>query len=207
MKNRNGTPFWELCNAERRLKGWFNLIRKLDKTLYSLAGSNASTMSYAPSYQSLWIPAGRPGTLQTLHRMRELAREDHHLPQIQALALHSHDPLGLDAYLREHWHYKPDPVEFEFVMGPRYQLELASGRGYFEGDCDDAATLAGAVLLALHWPARLTAYRMMGNPEFEHVNVRTVDYSGRDGIFDIDPTVPADRLPIRHAEEILEVAL
>jgi hypothetical protein len=76
---------------------------------------------------------------------------------------------------------------------------IRSGR--FEGDCDDAATLAASVLTALGYPVLLVAVRMPTDPEFSHVFAR-VPFRPP---LDIDPIVPAEHLPIRYGEAMVLV--
>jgi hypothetical protein len=84
----------------------------------------------------------------------------------------------------------PDPEWSEWVRAPRLQLETFYRKGHYEGDCDDAATFAAAILAACQIPASFVAYRFGSNPEFEHVNVEA--WPG----IQIDPIVSAEQLPI-----------
>jgi len=107
------------------------------------------------------------------------------------------DPYSLDAWLRRSWTIVPDPPEAEFIMSPALML----GCGWLAGDCDDAATLAGAVLIALGIRAVFMAIRTVSDQDFSHVFVRVPGYG-----LDIDPIVPASQIPIRYAEAmVLEV--
>jgi hypothetical protein len=135
--------------------------------------------------------------------MKELAWQDQALPETQALARACPDPPALDAYLRRHWRIVPDPEEFEFVQSPNVQFDLASQNGFFSGDCDDAATLAACVMCALSWPCSLFAGREGGKFEFGHTWLGC--YCGN-GVYEVDPIVPAEHLPVAHAfEELLEI--
>jgi hypothetical protein len=137
--------------------------------------------------------------------MRELSRADQGLPEIRQLAELCNDPSGLDSYLRKFWHYKPDPEWAEYVQSPQVQLMIGMEDGFYMGDCDDAATFAGAIALAMGYSSRFTAYRLPGKREFSHVNLRCLVPHW--GLFDVDPTVSVSQLPILGAEEILEVHL
>jgi hypothetical protein len=137
--------------------------------------------------------------------MAEQSRTGRSLPEIQQIAAFCGDLFGLDAYLRATWHYVPDPVQFEFVRSPEFQVMTAPAVGFFEGDCDDAATFGGAIALALGYFSRFTAYRLPGRELFSHVNLRCLLLDGR--LMDIDPTVNPSQLPILGAAEVLEVTL
>lgn len=133
--------------------------------------------------------------------MRRLALEDSRKIKILALANQLGNPLVVNNYLRGLWHIVPDPEAAEFVRAPLYQIELAEENGYYLGDCDDAATLAGSLLAALNIPCSLIAIRMPADVEFSHVFLRC-NVNGYP--FDIDPIVPQEFLPIRGAVETME---
>ena len=155
-------------------------------------------MAYYPKLTRQWIPPGKPGTLVTLQVMARLAREAAQLPAVRQLAAQLGDPAGLDAFMRQYWRFVPDPLDAEYIRAPVNQLLEFSDKGYLQGDCDDAATLAASILAALNWPAAIVAIRLPGFPEFSHVFVRTVNG-------DIDPIVPASQLPIMNVAEKMEV--
>lgn len=158
-------------------------------------------MAYYPNLTRLWIPSGRPGTWQTIQVMARLARQHSQHPAIRRLAESLGDPLGLENFLRQTWRFVPDPLFAEYIRAPGNQLAEFADKGYLQGDCDDAATLAAAVLAALNWPAEIMAIRLPGMPEFSHVFVRTVTAAGQ--VMDIDPIVPASQLPITNVAETL----
>lgn len=136
--------------------------------------------------------------------MRSLSLAALQSPQIQNLASSLGDPVSLDHFLRQFWRVQADPLEYEFIRTPELQLSELQRTGYLIGDCDDAATLAGAIVSAMGYPCRFVALRLPGDPEFSHVNLRC---SVRGGEFDIDPIVPAHALPIAGAAEVIEVYL
>lgn len=131
--------------------------------------------------------------------MRTLAREAASRPAVQRLADGLGDPSALDAWLREYWRIVPDPIDAEFIRTPEYQLQLAAASGVLVGDCDDAATLAAAVLIALGWAGKFVAIRMPADVEYSHVFVRIPNY------LDVDPIVPIEQMPITNYVESLEV--
>ena len=117
-------------------------------------------------------------------------------------------PPGIDSFLRSVWVIEDDPVLAEYVRAPTLQMAIYKQTGRFRGDCDDASTLAAALLGALEWPAQFIAIRMSDSPEFSHVFVRApmLEYAPDEAPrmeFDIDPIVPATELPLKgFAEEM-----
>lgn len=110
--------------------------------------------------------------------------------------------------MRRYWRIVPDPEDYEYIQSPTLQLELARKHGEFRGDCDDAATLAGAVMLAARWPCSFIASRDNGHYEFSHVWLRCAlgpDLFQRDSFFDIDPFVSRAMLPLVGYAELMEV--
>lgn len=76
----------------------------------------------------------------------------------------------------------------EFIRTPSFEALIFCETGHFVGDCDDAATLAAALLE--DWPCRFVALRLPGDIEYSHV---WLECAGKP----IDPIVPASALPIR----------
>jgi hypothetical protein len=132
--------------------------------------------------------------------MAELARQDCREPLIQRLAQTYPSPLFIDQAFRLSWVVVPDPDEYEFVRAPKLQAEQYFDSGVFQGDCDDAATLASCMLCALDWRNWLIAIRRPREEDFSHVFTSAVESGYR---VDIDPIVPAHRMPIP-ASEIAE---
>jgi hypothetical protein len=91
------------------------------------------------------------------------------------------------------WRVVPDPDEYEFVRAPKLQAEQYFASGTLEGDCDDSATLAACLLTALNCPCALIAIRRPNETEFSHVWTRATECGFN---VDIDPIVPAYRMPI-----------
>lgn len=154
-------------------------------------------MAYGKNWQTTTysISQGPLGTLQTLEAMRQLALMDSQSPQIQSLARSIFSPIALDDWLRQIWIPAPDPPGIEFIVAPERRLAF----NHFSGDCDDAATLAAALLVAMNWSADLVAIRIHGQPEYSHVFARTyLD----DFPFDIDPIVAKPYLPHAGHEEM-----
>ena len=87
----------------------------------------------------------------------------------------------IEEWIREHFVYQPELVEI--VRTPQFMLRMIFDRGWFSGDCDDAATFAAALLRTFAYRAEFVAIRYSHASEFEHVFVRS-------GNFVVDPTVP-----------------
>lgn len=121
---------------------------------------------------------------------------------IRALAEELGNPVAIDSYIRETWKIVPDPPEYEYVQAPVFQFNLANQNGYFSGDCDDAATLAGCLLAAISYPSRFVAIRLPNESDYSHVFLRCFVNSQP---LDIDPIVPANLLPIRGIAQTMEV--
>lgn len=138
--------------------------------------------------------------------MRELAHKGKSAPRLLSIAQQLGTPPAIDSYLRSVWKWIPDPQEAEFIREPALQMESWAHTGHFFGDCDDAATLAAAMLAALDWPCRFVAIRFADSREFSHVFLRCslLNYAPGEE-WDIDPTTSADRLPIVGYSEAMEV--
>lgn len=129
--------------------------------------------------------------------MRNLARRDSASEEVIQAAILLGDPWTLDSWLRSNWTVIPDPMDAELIRSPALMI----GCLQFSGDCDDAATLAGSILHAMHVPAYFVATRQPTESDFSHVFVKIPVLH-----LDIDPIVPANRLPITYAEAMtLEV--
>jgi len=121
---------------------------------------------------------------------------------VQELARQYPSPILIDQFFRLTWAVVPDPDEYEFVRAPKHQAETFLETGCLEGDCDDASVLSSCMLAALGWPNTMTAIRRIGEAEFSHVF--TTAYEGGYRV-DIDPIVPAYRMPIRDIAEVMQV--
>jgi hypothetical protein len=134
------------------------------------------------------IPRGDAGTRATLDKMREVARWAATRPEVRGLAAVLVDPLGLEYFLRAHVRFARDPEGVEKIRNPvklLYEIgEAAVGRG----DCDDLATLAASVLLAM---GRRPAFVVVGRGDrFEHVYYGTIEPDGS-----LIPYDPQQRTP------------
>jgi transglutaminase-like putative cysteine protease len=113
------------------------------------------------------IPFGRQGTVETLRAMAELTESAQLDPITRSTALRI---LGLAKnpqqfaervrrWVKAHMLLVDEPVEM--IARPEWMLTQI-GRTRLVGDCDDAAVLAGALILALGIPVRYVA---IANPE------------------------------------------
>ncbi len=114
------------------------------------------------------------------------------------LARELRSPAAVDGFLRDLWIIRPDPPGAEYVETPDLQIEMGEQYGRFYGDCDDAATLAAALLNANGVLCWFMAVRFRGDDNFSHVFLRTVER-------DIDPIAPLDVLPHRNYIEKMEL--
>lgn len=124
-------------------------------------------------------------------------------PAILTLVSQYPSPLYIDQFFRLSWQVVPDPDQYELVRAPKYQAEFYFENGFLEGDCDDASVLSSSMLAALNWPNVITAIRRVGEIEFSHVYTSAFEHGYR---VDIDPIVPAYRLPIQDAVEYMRVS-
>lgn len=126
------------------------------------------------------------GTLRTLEVMAQLARRGASSPEIRAYMMLGYMGLaGIDEWVRQNFRYRGELEEV--VRTPEFMIGELSHKGYFEGDCDDIATLYSSLLLSWGFPCRLVAIRYDASPEFKHVFVEAFDGGEWTAL---DPTVP-----------------
>src|SRR5262245_52967656 len=124
------------------------------------------------------IPSGPAGTEATLRAMGELAHKAASDPAFVRVV--QENAIGpsidyIDLWIRQRFKYRNEREEV--VRTPQAMIEEWLKTGNFEGDCDDVATLAAAILLVNHLPARFVAIRWdAGNPEFKHVFTESDGY-------------------------------
>lgn len=138
--------------------------------------------------QSLTIGEGLAGTLDTVRIMRAMVREASRDPVIRDAAMRliwlqpardSRSEIeAVFTWVRDMVRYVADPVWFESVSYPAQTLAMR------HGDCDDKATLLGAMLESVGYPVRfvVTGYRVAAP---EHVYVQVL---ASDQWIDLDPT-------------------
>jgi hypothetical protein len=94
------------------------------------------------------------------------------------------DPIQFDAWFRQNYRYRPENEEI--VRTPARMVADFNTLGYFEGDCDDAATFYAAVIRAMGFPVRFVAIRYDPTPDFKHV---FIEYKNLFDWIRLDPTV------------------
>lgn len=73
-------------------------------------------------------------------------------------------------WLLKSFRFVKDPVGRELLESPTYQLAQYDRVGFVQGDCDDASSLAGALLMSIGIPAQYVAVDIVGTPRgFDHV--------------------------------------
>jgi len=77
--------------------------------------------------------------------------------------------LRIAAFLRRRLRFVPDPVGVEAIGAPSFHLLKIREEGVSAGDCDDAATLAGALARAVGAPVRLVLASFRPDGRFHHV--------------------------------------
>lgn len=145
------------------------------------------------------IPSGAAGVRATLKQMVKLVQLYSVSPTIRDIAarlvadLPPHDTeaeiAALQHYVRDHVRYTGDVLNVETLQSPVVTLgyhELEPPRVHFDGtispgkvepggvavgDCDDKATLLGALMASIGIPGAFCAVKVGGEPDFSHVLV------------------------------------
>jgi hypothetical protein len=134
------------------------------------------------------------------------------LPALANLAISLGNPTAIEEFIRSRWVIVPDPYHAEFVRAPELQLRGLMKTGRLEGDCDDAAVFAAALLHSIGWPAVLIAIRKSNDENYSHVFTRTVfapgvDFSEPAFHVDIDPIVDKSLLPLSGSLYFMELTV
>lgn len=140
--------------------------------------------------------------------MKNLAETGAQVPEIRDLASQlGNDVNSIENFLYQVWYVFPDPENMEYVRTPELQLRILSESNAFVGDCDDAATMAAALVLAAGGCGCLFAIRQPWRYEFSHVWFRaaqSLEAMNAGAFVDIDAVTPREYLPIHnYAEEML----
>lgn len=119
------------------------------------------------------LPEGAAGIRHTLDRMIEQARIGSTTLEIRSLAeriiagVGSKDFDGeisaIQHWVRNNIRYTRDPVTAEMLKDP---IELLANPS---GDCDDQATLVGALAMSIGFPVRFVAIGLYTPGAFDHV--------------------------------------
>ena len=141
---------------------------------------------------------GDRGTVETLHRMRRIARRQSTDLPLVMLARHVVLEAGprdrpeavrvIRRWLRKHTKFVPDPIGTEYLVAPSDMLEGVARTGVAAGDCDDVAMLGAALARAVGIPTRLTAVAFDEAQPFRHVFTEAHD---GDDWRELDVTKPA----------------
>lgn len=102
-------------------------------------------------------------------------------------------------WVHTHLIFSRDPKGVELLQQPLWMLQQISKRSQVSGDCDDAATLSGALLTAIGFTCWIEAVAFFSpRSPFQHVYTLAQVGTGADGkpaIMDMDTTRPARNLP------------
>jgi len=92
---------------------------------------------------------------------------------------------NLVQFVKDHMTYVADPIGFEYVTAPDYQLgEILAGRQAY-GDCDDHVLLLNTLLASVGFETAFVAVKLDSNDElFDHV-IASALYNGQ--WVDVDP--------------------
>lgn len=124
------------------------------------------------------LGAGDKAAYQVVGTMARLVREDRSasvgsLAAALRRALPESSPLtlmrGVYDLLQEAYRFKADPLTAETVKTPDRQAREIHATGKAVGDCDDRATLAGALLKRLGLPAYFVLVSERQGVDFHHV--------------------------------------
>ncbi len=96
---------------------------------------------------------------------------------------------ALRGWLQSHIEFLMDPHGTELLRTPDYMLEIIREDGYAKGDCDDVATLAATLGLAVGFPARFVLFSLGPNLPFSHVFCEL--FTLCKGWLELDTTRPA----------------
>lgn len=126
-----------------------------------------------------WIPGGDGGTLATVSAMRRLIRQGSTQPIVREVSsrimagVGGRDVRGQAAALRRwmsmNFRFLRDPLGDELLHAPDLLLRNWQRLGYIQGDCDDAAVLAGALARSVGMPVRLVVVAFKSLGPFAHV--------------------------------------
>jgi transglutaminase-like putative cysteine protease len=87
-------------------------------------------------------------------------------------------------FMREYLRFIPDPVGVEAITTPETHLVTIDREGVSAGDCDDAATLGGALARAVGCPVRIVLASFWPNKQLHHT---WSDGLARDRWIEMDP--------------------
>jgi transglutaminase-like putative cysteine protease len=147
------------------------------------------------TYRIFQIADGPQGTFETMQHAREMVIAAQLDPIVRSTALRirnaSMSSTTLDfgkavwRWVRRRVWLVDEPVEL--IQPPEWLLhQLDSGHSQVDGDCDDIATLAAALIVALGIPVQFVAVKPAGVAAYMHLFIE-MGYAGQWYI--VDPTV------------------
>ena len=121
------------------------------------------------------VSPGMTGILETVQVMQRLARQGAATPAVREAAEHivrsvpardlQAEARAVESWIRVHLRYTRDGLDVETLKTPERMLAEIASQGKTIGDCDDAAVLGAALLLALGHAPQFT---LLGKGEFPH---------------------------------------
>ncbi len=167
----------------------------------------------------LWEPldqgdAGITKTLATMRALKDAATRDPFVVQTarnlvaRAPSRAPADQAGtIYAWLKDHYRFVQDPLDYELLIPPRRLLEDIRRQGYFQEDCDGSAMLLAALAEAVGIRSRFHVFsrasRSVGDSGFTHV-LTELAISGRWVPYDltVEAAEPGWRPPLRGPEAV-----
>jgi hypothetical protein len=151
------------------------------------------------------LPSGDAGIYATLEHMRILARNAALQPLVRNTAARAVAGVSgfdgnmqariLQGFIEDHTQFLSDPAHAEMLIEPASVVHQILTQGIAQLDCDDVATLAAAMGLAIGLRARfvIVGFGSSPNAPFRHVWTELAD-ARRPRWLAVDPTRPAQGL-------------
>lgn len=160
-----------------------------------------------------YIPPTTAGVRVTLALMKQQARIGATTPAVAEMAHVLYESSGgarflaprIRGWLESHWREVPDPYGVELLRTPLEELTQYHTTTRMSGDCDDVATLAAALGLALGLSARYVAVSFGPSHVPEHVYAELENAAPPPPWVDMDILRPAGPLPESTSQIIVDV--
>lgn len=136
-----------------------------------------------PKIEETEVGDGLAGNVQTIKKMREVARIRSNDPLIRKLALnileqaqvpsnfYLDEALAIGDYVKNKVRYVRDPADAEYLQDP-LDLVKQIQNGLAQGDCDDMSLLAATLLLSVGHEPSFRAVRYQDNSgAYNHIYV------------------------------------
>lgn len=151
-----------------------------------------------------WSPRTPAEAKKTLEQMRRNVRESLTSERVLVTARKIADAAGardevtqarlIRQWLCDRFKFLNDPLGIELLEAPSFQINRILARGHVQGDCDDAATVSAALLLAIGIPCQFITLAFAPSGPWAHVY--TVGFprdwkTGRRVPIEQDITLPA----------------